>query len=181
MRILGFCFVLCLLSAAPAFAQKVSVDYDHEFDFSGLVKIGWAEGGTPAPTELREKRIRAAIEEELAKKGVEFVAEGEEVALHIITHAAVNQQAKTSSVRLGVGVGRSTGHGAVSVGGSTGGRTKVVEIGTLVIEIYDPKTKSLVWQATASDTLKSTPEKNEKLLDKAVEKAFKDYPPKSKK
>jgi hypothetical protein len=181
MRNLGFCFALCLLSAAPAFAQKVTTDFDRQFDFSGITKLGWAEGGTPAPSELTEKRIRAAIEEELKKKGMLFVAEGEQPDLHIITHAAVDKQAKGSSMRVGIGVGRSTGRGGVSVGGSTGGGTKVVEVGTLLIEIFDPESSSLVWRATASDTLKGTAEKNEQLLNKAVQKAFKDFPPQEKK
>jgi hypothetical protein len=36
-----------------------------------------------------------------------------------------------------------------------------------------------VWWGAASDTISSKPEKNEKHLNEAVEKMFKDFPPKS--
>jgi hypothetical protein len=38
--------------------------------------------------------------------------------------------------------------------------------------------KHLIWRGTASDTISDTPERNEKNLDKAVDKMFKKFPPK---
>jgi len=53
--------------------------------------------------------------------------------------------------------------------------------GTLVVDLFDAKTKQLIWRGSAEDTLSSKAEKNEKNLDKGVEKMFKDFPPGSKK
>jgi hypothetical protein len=52
--------------------------------------------------------------------------------------------------------------------------------GTLILDVYDPKLKSLVWRGTASDTLraKSSPEKRQARLDKAVKKLLAKFPPK---
>jgi hypothetical protein len=51
-------------------------------------------------------------------------------------------------------------------------------VGTLVVDMYDAQNKRLVWRGTSTDTLSDKPENNEKKLDKAVDKMFKDFPPK---
>ena len=53
------------------------------------------------------------------------------------------------------------------------------EVGTLVVDLFDTETKQVVWWGAASDTISNKPEKNEKHLNEAVEKMFKDFPPKS--
>ena len=47
----------------------------------------------------------------------------------------------------------------------------------MVIDIWDARTKELVWRGTATDTVSDNPQKNEKKLKKAMEKLFKRYPP----
>jgi hypothetical protein len=49
--------------------------------------------------------------------------------------------------------------------------------GTLVIDMYDAKTKQLLWRGTAEGTLSDKAGKNEQKLEKAVAKMFKDFPP----
>jgi hypothetical protein len=49
--------------------------------------------------------------------------------------------------------------------------------GTLVIDMYDAKTRQLLWRGSAEGTLSDKPAKNENKLDKAVAKMFKDFPP----
>lgn len=51
-------------------------------------------------------------------------------------------------------------------------------VGTLVVDIFDNQTKKLIWRGTATETLSSKPEKNDKKLEKAVEDMFKHFPPK---
>jgi len=53
----------------------------------------------------------------------------------------------------------------------------------LVINMYDPAKKQLVWRGSVSKTLniKKDPDKNYKNLEKAVAKLLRNYPPKSKK
>jgi len=53
-------------------------------------------------------------------------------------------------------------------------------VGTLVVDIYDAKTKALMFRGTATDELSDKPEKNQKKLQKASDKMFKDFPPGSK-
>jgi hypothetical protein len=50
-------------------------------------------------------------------------------------------------------------------------------VGTLHIDIFDGKTKSVIWHVSMSDTLSSKPEKNDQKLNKAIGDAFKKFPP----
>jgi hypothetical protein len=57
--------------------------------------------------------------------------------------------------------------------------SSTIEIGTLVLNMYDPATKQLVWSGSATKTLNLSKDqdKNRKKLDKAMEKLLKDFPP----
>jgi Domain of unknown function (DUF4136) len=48
-------------------------------------------------------------------------------------------------------------------------------------DLFDAKTKQLIWKGAASDTLSNNSNKNIKNLDKGVEKMFKQFPPGSSK
>ena len=59
-------------------------------------------------------------------------------------------------------------------------RTTVVSeytVGTLVVDMFDAKTKNLVFRGTAEDEISDNPEKNTKRLEKASTKMFKNFPP----
>lgn len=51
------------------------------------------------------------------------------------------------------------------------------EVGTLVIDMFDSRSKQLIWRGSASDTLPDKPDKATKDLDKSVEKMFDHFPP----
>jgi len=44
--------------------------------------------------------------------------------------------------------------------------------------LYDAHNKQLIWRGVSEETLANKPEKNEKKLDKAVDKMFDHFPPK---
>jgi hypothetical protein len=69
-------------------------------------------------------------------------------------------------------------------GGGFGDSTTTTEtyrVNTLVVDLFDAKTKRLVWRGSASDTLSDKSGKNIKALDKSVEKLFEHLPPGAKK
>jgi hypothetical protein len=55
--------------------------------------------------------------------------------------------------------------------------TEVYQVGALVVDLFDGKTKKLIWRGSSSDTLSNNSEKNIKNLDKAVQKMFQHFPP----
>jgi hypothetical protein len=61
----------------------------------------------------------------------------------------------------------------------TGTATTLVEpqaIGDTTVDVFDGKTKQLIWRGRAEKTLSSRPEKNEKKLQKSVDDMFKRFP-----
>jgi hypothetical protein len=59
--------------------------------------------------------------------------------------------------------------------------TSRVDVGTLVLRIYDPIKKRLVWRGSVMKTLNpgKDPDKNYRNLEKAIAKLLKNFPPKS--
>lgn len=51
------------------------------------------------------------------------------------------------------------------------------QVGTLVVDIFDARTKEAIWRGTSSKTLSGNPQKNADNLNKAVVKMFKNFPP----
>ena len=49
-------------------------------------------------------------------------------------------------------------------------------VGTLIVDLYDAKTKSLLWRGIAQNTLSTNGSKNSQMVTKAVQKMFKQYP-----
>jgi len=45
------------------------------------------------------------------------------------------------------------------------------------VDLFDSKTKTLIWRGSANDTLSDQSDKNIKNLDKAVNKLFEHFPP----
>jgi len=62
--------------------------------------------------------------------------------------------------------------------GNTRVTTSTIDIGKLVIGLFDPTTKQLVWRGSASKTLNISkdPDKNYRKLEKTVAKLFANYP-----
>jgi hypothetical protein len=61
--------------------------------------------------------------------------------------------------------------------------TRTIDVGTLVVNVYDPAKKQLIWRgsATKSVDIKKDPDKNYKNLKKSVAKLLQNFPPSSKK
>ena len=52
-------------------------------------------------------------------------------------------------------------------------------VGTLVIDLFDAKTKQAIFRGVATDPLSDKPENNEDKLNKSVERMFNKFPPQS--
>ena len=58
--------------------------------------------------------------------------------------------------------------------------TETYQTGTLIVDLFEPKTRSLVWRASATDTLSDKSDKNIKKLNDAVHELFEHFPPQPK-
>lgn len=163
-----------MLTALLAVAQKVETDYDHNFDFSQMktfaVKIGTSWGNP-----LAEQRAVAAVTKELEAKGWTTADESTADAI-VVIHGAIKADQSVDTFYSGGGWG-GWGWGG---GGMATSTVNTVKVGTAVVDIFDAKTKKLVFRGTAQDQVSGKAEKNEKKIEKATEKMFKDFPPKAK-
>jgi hypothetical protein len=157
-----------LLSAHGAFAQKVSVQFDQAADFSKYKTFAIRErqlnSKNPAlNSELVKKQIDADLERYFEAKGLMLVAGKSDLNVRY-TFGAV-RKAEVEAYPAGwYGLG-----------------TRYVRVpyseGTLVIDLRDPSTRSLVWRTIASQD-KSDPSKIEGKLNDMVKKSVEKYPPK---
>jgi hypothetical protein len=146
--------VLAVLSTALAWAQKITVEFDQAADFTKYrtfaIRDGQLNSRNPAlNSELVKKKIEADIARDLTARGLEM------------TTAEIERYPA----------------------GWRGFGTRVVTVpyteGTLVIDLRDPSTRSLVWRGIASEE-KSDGAKIEGKLDDMVRKSIEKYPPKPK-
>jgi hypothetical protein len=95
------------------------------------------------------------------------------------------QEQKTSVIAYtnyyGGGAGRRYGRGHRGGGWGMGGSTTSYSEsdyvqGTMVIDVFDNESTTLIWQGVGVGTVNSKPEKREKTLPKAVSAIMKDFP-----
>jgi hypothetical protein len=138
-------------------AQDVRYDYDKDKDFSKFKTYKWVSiKGADQPDELTGKRIMAAVDAELAAKGL-TKTDGENADLYVAFQTAVGTEKQFTSYNTGWDYGPGWGRGWYGYGGgmnssTTYGSTSTVYVGQLDLSMYDPATKQLVWRGVASKT-----------------------------
>jgi hypothetical protein len=173
------------LVSGAAMAQDVRYNYDKAADFSSFKTYRWVviKGATQLP-ELADRQLKAAVDAELAKKGLTKI-EGETADLYLGYQGAIGQEKQFTSFDTGWGYGPGWGYGGWygAGGGMTTGQTSTIYVGQVVLDFYVPASKHLVWRGAASKTLDTNakPEKQQKNLQKAVAKLLKNFPPAVKK
>ena len=165
------CTVFFLAMMGAAFAQHVKTDFDHQANFSQYKTYSWQE--IKPANSLWDARIKNAVDAQLAAKGWTQVDNGGDVAIVAIKTTQTQRTLQTFYDGMGGGW-RWRGMGGF--GQSTTSEQDYKE-GTLVVDLYDAKTKQLIWRGSAQDTLSDKATKNEKNLDKGVAKMFKAFPP----
>jgi Domain of unknown function (DUF4136) len=164
---------IVLLFATASVAQQVKTDYDRSADFSKYKTYSWEKVQTQDP--LWVGRIKEAVNAALAAKGLTPVESGGDVAIVAIEMTKNQQSLNTFYDGFG---------GGWRWGGGFGNATTTVDnykVGTLVVDLFDAHTKTVIWRGSSSDTLSDKSDKNIKNLDKGVQKMFDHFPPGEKK
>jgi hypothetical protein len=162
------------LLATTALSQNVTFDYDRTAKFSAFKSYAWTRG-TELLDELNHARMVRSIDARLAEKALARVEPGDSPDLLVAYHASFDQNLKIDAF--------STGWGPFGLGPDRSGSATVQKIlvGTLVVDIIDARTHTLVWRGMASGDIKPNdkPQQRDKKLAKAMEKMFRNYPPRS--
>jgi hypothetical protein len=174
MKYITLTMVACL--GIAAFAQDVQFDYDRSANFNAYKTYQWVDYKPVQPgDQLLDQDIKRAVDSELAGKGLRRVESGGD--LFVGYQAGISQEKEFNS--LGTG-GLGGWAGPFGWGNWGGGRvtTPTIDIGKLVVGLFDPATKQLVWRGSVSKTLNISkdPDKNYRNLEKAMAKLFRSYP-----
>lgn len=158
----AFVFVVSVALVAQKPAGPVVLQQDKAFDFSKIKTYAWG-GSHPAQDPAADKIITAAIEAQLAAKGLTKAAASDvEVAYHTVERADVDL---------------STFDDKEPAKGETRAPAKMVRIGTLAIDLRNPATRKVVWRVSVEGVLeKMAPAESEKFLNDKVASLFALYP-----
>jgi len=162
-----------LFMCGTLLAQDVKYNSMPGTDFSKYHTYKWVtiQGGAH-PNQIMDAQIKQAVDSQLSTKGL-TKTDGDKADLYVGYQVAVDQEKQWNAYGMG---------GGVRWGGMASAQSSTISVGTLVLDLYDPASKQLVWTGQATKTLdpSSNQEKNQKNLDKAMAKLLKNYPPKQK-
>jgi hypothetical protein len=169
--------MVALAIALPAAAQKVNIDYAHEYDFSKVKTFQYVESEeATARTEMMDDRIVSAITAKLTAGGLRAVTANPDV---FVTYHLSSQENTVYST-TGFGYGGYGGYwgGWRGYGGGMATATTTASTyteGTLIIDAFDAGEKKMVWRGSGTVTVKDKPEKQIEQIDNILEKLGKKW------
>jgi Domain of unknown function (DUF4136) len=165
-----------VLAPVVLLAQKTSFDYDKTANFAAF-KTYALKDGTKVGNPLIDNRIVAAIESELAAKGLTASADKPDVT--VIYHVAFDKKQDITAFSTGGGPYAYRWGGGWS---TTDVRVNEILVGTLVIDVADANKNEVVWRGMGVKEVdvQAKAEKRDKNINGAVKKILKDFPPKVK-
>src|SRR5215467_11435135 len=145
---------LLLISSVVASAQQVEVNYNHNQSFAGYHTYAWVSNNqNQIQNSILAQTAKQDIDAALQAKGLQMVEETQSPDLLVLANGGLRQQTSYSAYGMrGVG----GGFGTISPEQS--------EEGTLIVDLHDAKTKSLVWRGIAQDTLSNKGGKNQQMV-----------------
>jgi len=164
--------LLSLAAARPLRGQKVSIEFDQGTDFTKYktfaIRRGELNSKNPAlNSELVKKQIEAALVRDFTARGLSQAQSGP-ADLNVVYHFGSARKTEVEAYPAGW----------------RGWGTRYVRVpyadGTLVIDLRDPSTHSLVWRGISREE-QSDATKIRGKLDNMVRKPIEKYPPKMKK
>jgi hypothetical protein len=162
----ALCAMLVCLASAIAVGQQVSVNYNHSQSFAGYHTYAW--GGNNAnqiQNSILAQVAQTDIDSAMAAKGFSKVTEAQKPDLILTANGGMKQQTSYSA------------WGMRGIGGGMGGITPQQNVeATLIVDLYEVKSQSLIWRGIAQDTLSNNGDKNQKMVGSAIDKMFKQWP-----
>ena len=145
----------------------VKSDFDAQADFSRYKTFTWMPRAKPSVNPLNEKRIVAAVEQQLSSKGLQLQSTGAPDFL-VVVHTNVKDKIDVDT--YGYRYGR--------YGRRVGTYTTVREYqqGTMVVDFIDAASKELFWRGWAQGEV-SNPDKAKERIDQTIAKILAQYPP----
>ncbi len=168
-KVIGLVFVVALI-ATPAMAQKVTIDYAHDYDFDSIKTFQYvdtAESNVKG-NQMMADRVTNMIKKELREGGLTEVQENPDI--YVTYHFTTEERTSYQTTNFGYG---GYGGGWYGWGGGMGSSsTQQINYtdGTLLIDAYDSTDKKMIWRGTGTVTVKAKPEKQIKQVENILTK-----------
>jgi hypothetical protein len=149
--------------------MTTAVDYDHSVNWSQFHTFQLAEG-TKDPITFTQKRIEDGITAALTGKGWQAATSNPDILVY--SHVVLSSEKQWNSTSMG-------GFGYRGWGGMGGMATATqtnIPIGTIIVDMVNPKTHEMIWRGTAQDQVSSTGADRGQVQD-AMNAIFKNFPP----
>jgi hypothetical protein len=162
----ALCAMLMCVASAVAVGQTVSVNYNHTQSFSGYHTYAW---GSNNANEIKNSILAQVAQQDIdtamQAKGFQKVTEAQTPDLILLASGGMKQETSY------------TAWGMRGIGGGMGGITPQQNVeATLIVDLYDAKSQSLVWRGIGQDTMSNNGNKNQQIVGSAVQKMFKQWP-----
>lgn len=168
-------FALLLLGACSQI-DSVNVDYDTSVDFDAYRTFAW--GPTPETSmekdsPLMHERTIRIITDTFEAGGLELVQENPDI--YVTYHTNAREEVRLHTTNTGGGYYGPYGYdpywGGMGVGVGTSTTTaSTYTKGSLIIDVWDAKTKRAVWRGVAEGTVSEKPEKQKEQIEEAVQR-----------
>ena len=161
-----FSFLLFCLASTAMLAQQVSVNYNHNASFAQYHTYAW---GSDDKNKIQNSNLAQVaqqdIEAAMQQKGLQKVQESQNPDLILTANGGEREQTSYNA------------WGMRGIGGGMGSITPQQNVeATMVVSLYDTKQKELVWRGIAENTLNNNGNKNQEMVQKAINKMFKQWP-----
>ena len=157
------------LVASTVLGQKITTESAPGTDLRSYKTFMWIKQPNVSDPILKQ-RIVDDVNAQLTAKGYRPVADGADIG--VAAHLATRTQQSLNTFYDGFGGGWRWG------GGLETATTTVnsYEEGTLVVDLFDCKTKEAIWRGSAEQDVSRDPQKETTNMAKATEKMFKKFP-----
>ena len=165
--------VLVIGTAGCGYSIKASTQYDPKVDVANYATFFMMKGNSSGDPAM-DDRLVSSVEDALTGKGWLKVPEGDGQAA-VVIHAATKTKHTYETFYDGWG----GWHWRWAGVGAAPGFVEDYKIGTVVVTIFDAKSRRAVWRGFATDALSDSPRQNAKATEAAVGKIFNHFPPDS--
>ena len=156
----GLALIAGLMGCASA---QVNTDWDHNAQFTSYRTYAWMD--TPQMQVMQratlfDRRLRGSVEEQLTAKGLRKANADGEADLLLVYHAGVKDKLD------------------VQQWGYFGRQFDIREYqqGTLILDLVDAKSRSLVWRGTAAGEVSDGADPSSDKVAETIKKMFDHYP-----
>lgn len=160
-----------LLLGACASKPAITIDSDPTANFAAYRTYSWL-GQPEIQPPLMRQRVVDGVDAHLQQKGWRKTTNGD---VAVTAHVTTAQQQTLTTIYDG-GPYAGWGWRSPQMGSATT-YVNTYETGTLIVDLFDTRSKRAVWRGTATATVPDKPAQENALLEESLDRMFADFPP----